>query len=54
MPQKAALCYVNGEKSGLGILRIQFLYIFGSQMAMTGADPFAIMKAMGHTRFKTT
>jgi hypothetical protein len=25
-----------------------------SQMAMAGADPFAIMKAMGHTDIKTT
>ena len=25
-----------------------------SQMAMAGADPFAIMRAMGHTDIKTT
>lgn len=29
-------------------------HTFGSQMAMAGADPFAIMKAMGHTDIKTT
>jgi integrase len=29
-------------------------HAFGSQMAMAGADPFAIMKAMGHTDIKTT
>jgi integrase len=28
--------------------------LLGSQMAMAGADPFAIMKAMGHTDIKTT
>lgn len=28
-------------------------HTFGSQMAMAGADPFAIMKAMGHTDMKT-
>lgn len=29
-------------------------HTFGSQMAMAGADPFAIMKAMGHADIKTT
>lgn len=29
-------------------------HTFGSQMAMAGADPFAIMKAMGHADMKTT
>jgi integrase len=28
-------------------------HTFGSQMAMAGADPFPIMKAMGHADFKT-
>jgi len=29
-------------------------HTFGSQMAMAGADPSAIMKAMGHAGIKTT
>jgi integrase len=29
-------------------------HTFGSQMAMAGTDPFAIMKAMGHTDMNTT
>lgn len=29
-------------------------HTFGSQMAIAGADPFAIMKAMGHVDMQTT
>lgn len=29
-------------------------HTFGSQMAMAGANPFAIQKAMGHKDIKTT
>jgi len=33
---------------------IRLRHTFGSHMAMAGADPFAIMKAMGHADIKTT
>lgn len=48
---------LNGacERAGVPHIRIHGLrHSFGSQMAMAGADPFAIMKAMGHTDIKTT
>ncbi len=48
---------LNGacKRAGVPHIRIHGLrHTFGSQMAMAGADPFAIMKAMGHTDIKTT
>ena len=42
-------------RAGIPHVRVHGLrHTFGSQMAMAGADPFAIMKAMGHADFKTT
>ncbi len=42
-------------RAGVAHIRVHGLrHTFGSQMAMAGADPFAIMKAMGHTDIKTT
>jgi integrase len=48
---------LNGActRAGIPHIRVHGLrHTFGSQMAMAGADPFAIMKAMGHTDIKTT
>ena len=48
---------LNGacDRAGVPHIRVHGLrHTFGSQMAMAGADPFAIMKAMGHTDIKTT
>ena len=48
---------LNGacKRAGVSHIRVHGLrHTFGSQMAMAGADPFAIMKAMGHTDIKTT
>lgn len=48
---------LNGacKRAGIPHVRVHGLrHTFGSQMAMAGADPFAIMKAMGHTDMKTT
>ena len=48
---------LNGacKRAGVDHIRVHGLrHTFGSQMAMAGADPFAIMKAMGHTDIKTT
>jgi len=48
---------LNGacERAGIPHIRVHGLrHTFGSQMAMAGADPFAIMKAMGHTDIQTT
>lgn len=48
---------LNGacKRAGIPHVRVHGLrHTFGSQMAMAGADPFAIMKAMGHTDIKTT
>jgi integrase len=48
---------LNGAcaRAGIPHVRVHGLrHTFGSQMAMAGADPFAIMKAMGHTDIKTT
>jgi integrase len=48
---------LNGacKRAGVAHIRVHGLrHTFGSQMAMAGADPFAIMKAMGHTDIKTT
>lgn len=48
---------LNGacKRAGIPHIRVHGLrHTFGSQMAMAGADPFAIMKAMGHTDIKTT
>jgi integrase len=48
---------LNGacKRSGIPHVRVHgFRHTFGSQMAMAGADPFAIMKAMGHSDMKTT
>jgi len=43
------------DRAGIPRIPIHGLrHTFGSQMAMAGADPFAIMKAMGHTDIKTT
>ena len=43
------------KRAGVPHVRVHGLrHTFGSQMAMSGADPFAIMKAMGHTDNKTT
>jgi integrase len=44
------------EPAGVPNIRIHGLrHTFGSRMAMAGgADPFAIMNAMGHTDIKTT
>jgi len=43
------------KRAGVDHIRVHGLrHTFGSQMAMAGADPFAIMKAMGHTDIKTT
>ena len=42
-------------RAGIPHVRVHGLrHTFGSQMAMAGADPFAIMKAMCHADFKTT
>ena len=44
-----------GKRAGVPHIRVHGLrHTFGSQMAMAGADPFAIMKAMGHADIKTT
>jgi len=48
---------LNGacKRAGIPHIRVHGLrHTFGSQMAMAGADPFAIMKAMGHADIKTT
>lgn len=48
---------LNGacKRASVAHIRVHGLrHTFGSQMAMAGADPFAIMKAMGHTDIKTT
>jgi len=48
---------LNGacDRAGVPPIRVHGLrHTFGSQMAMAGADPFAIMKAMGHADIKTT
>jgi integrase len=48
---------LNGacKRAGVAHIRVHGLrHTFGSQMAMAGADPFAIMKAMGHADIKTT
>ncbi len=48
---------LNGAcaRAGVPHIRVHGLrHTFGSQMAMAGADPLAIMKAMGHTDIKTT
>ena len=48
---------LNGACRRAGVPRIHvhgLRHTFGSQMAMAGADPFAIMKAMGHADIKTT
>jgi integrase len=48
---------LNGACDRTGVPRIHvhgLRHTFGSQMAMTGADPFAIMKTMGHADIKTT
>jgi integrase len=48
---------LNGacKRAGIPHIRVHELrHTFGSQMAMAGADPFAIMKAMGHSDIKTT
>ena len=42
-------CWIGGGRR-VNVTR----HTFGSQMAMAGADPFAIMKAMGHADIKTT
>jgi len=43
------------KRAGVPHLHVHGLrHTFGSQMAMAGADPFAIMKAMGHADIKTT
>ena len=43
------------QRAGVPHIHIHGLrHTFGSQMAMAGADPFAIMKAMGHADIKTT
>lgn len=43
------------DRAGVPRLHVHGLrHTFGSQMAMAGADPFAIMKAMGHADIKTT
>ena len=43
------------DRAGIPHVRVHGLrHTFGSQMAMAGADPFAIMKAMGYTDIKTT
>jgi integrase len=56
-PLKDIRWSLNGacKRAGVPHIRIHGLrHTFGSQMAMAGADPFAIMKAMGHTDLKTT
>ena len=48
---------LNGACKRAGVPRLHvhgLRHTFGSQMAMAGADPFAIMKAMGHADIKTT
>lgn len=48
---------LNGacERAGVPHIHIHGLrHTFGSQMATAGADPFAIIKAMGHTDIRTT
>ncbi|GAB4240909.1 MAG: site-specific integrase [Deltaproteobacteria bacterium] len=48
---------LNGACKRAGVPRVHvhaLRHTFGSQMAMAGADPFAIMKAMGHADIKTT
>lgn len=43
------------KRAGVSQIHIHGLrHTFVSQMAMAGADPFAIMKAMGHADMKTT
>jgi integrase len=43
------------ERAGVPHIHIHGLrHAFGPQTALAGADPFAIMKAMGHTGIKTT
>ena len=43
------------QRAGVPHIRVHGLrHTFGSQVAMAGADPFAIMKAMGHADIKTT
>jgi len=38
------------KRAGVPHIRVHWLrHTFGSQMAMAGTDPFAIMKALGHT-----
>jgi integrase len=45
----------NSLWQGASDVRLHGLrHTFGSQMAMSEADPFAIMKAMGHADIKTT
>lgn len=48
---------LNGafKRAGIPHVRVHELrHTFGSQMAMADAEPFAIMKAMGHADMKTT
>lgn len=48
---------LNGACARAGIPPIHvhgLRHTFGSQMAMVGAEPFSIMKAMGHADIKTT
>ena len=48
---------LNGACARAGVPPIHvhgLRHTFGSQMAMAGAEPFAIMKAMGHADMKTT
>jgi integrase len=48
---------LNGACARAGVPRVHvhaLRHTFGSQMAMAGADPFAIMKALGHADIKTT
>lgn len=43
------------KRAGVPRIHVHGLrHTFGSQMAMAGADPFAIMKGMGHADIKTT
>lgn len=48
---------LNGasKRAGVDHIRVHGLrHTLGSQMAMAKADPFAIMKAIGHADIKTT
>ncbi len=48
---------LNGACERAGVPRIHvhgLRHTFGSQMAMAGADPFAIMKALGHSDLQMT